>query len=327
MSTSVKSLVFSLLRENQVRTRDTSIFKNYKHNKDLVPKFSDNLNCLLELCGTYRHASYDIQGVRDKGVDILVIYENEEGETKRIGVQIKSFDDINEKDWLSKLKAQTFEATNSYTLQDFYVVFCTDEDIHRDKMRNAKADLVDIPSIHVVEPDKALNFFELSSVEIMARVQDAYRQGDKVIEDARDYFSERSLFEACVIIDIAIDSIIDGITTIDSAELINGHLVCKYLDRYNVVPYSVYLNESICVSEVSEYVIEPDEIFVQVMDEFSYSVYEEPKFEPSECSALAALVWDVMVRYSSDTDVIKEYVMHQLLSDKVEFAESFLLLD
>ncbi len=128
-------------------------------------------------------------------------------------------------------------------------------------MRNAKADLVDIPSIHVVEPDKALNFFELSSVEIMARVQDAYRQGDKVIEDARDYFYERSLFEACVIIDIAIDSIIDGITTIDSAELINGHLVCKYLDRYNVVPHSVYLNESICVSEVSEYVIEPDEIF------------------------------------------------------------------
>ena len=117
MENNVNELIYKILKLNTCTANETNVFHNLKHNDDLVPKFRTNFEKLSQIIGSYYNDCYDIQGVTDDGVDVLLKYKNENGNHK-VGFQIKSYDDIKKKDWLSKLKAQLYEAQGIWKTDD-----------------------------------------------------------------------------------------------------------------------------------------------------------------------------------------------------------------
>ena len=109
MAKEVRELVSQILGINHFSSLDTVKFMELKHNDDLVPRFKSNFETLAKLISPYYNDCYDIQGVTDDGIDVLLKYQTE-ADYHQIGFQIKSYDDIQNKDWLKILKAQLFEA-------------------------------------------------------------------------------------------------------------------------------------------------------------------------------------------------------------------------
>lgn len=199
----LKRVVFDLLIYGRVAFSRTKEFKQKKHNKDLVPAFNDTFNEVLDYFDRYRNISYDIQGVRDCGIDVLIKYEIDSME-KLIGIQIKSYDDIKEKGWLSKLKAQLIDVQSTYNasdLTDYYVVMCTDIKEHKDKIRNATADLMKIKGfkVHVIQPENALYFLEMPSYSIGAYLKRKFSNHDYVVQKAEESLVGLSLAQSAML--------------------------------------------------------------------------------------------------------------------------------
>lgn len=330
MENDLQRIVFSALRDYGCNDTETSEFKYLKHNDDLVPTFSKNLNYLAECCGSYGNACYDIQGVRDNGVDVLIKYRDEDSETHYIGLQIKSYRDIKEDNWLTKLKAQALEATATWRLDDFYIVFCTDAYEHRNKLRNASADIIKYlgGSVHIVEPSKALNFFKLSPLEILIQVQNYYRAGDPVTETAKSELSDFNLFESAIIIEAAVNFFTESSKDIEPEILFESAMPQSINDKYYNVSNDFFdLDEQ----EQQEYDVVDDrdehDSLMRLSDSifFESSSSDAAKFIPSGSWALAALILDAKARQSFDTEVLKEYLMYLLLEEKLDSAKKYLM--
>ena len=104
MEKEVNQLIAQILNINDYSSDDTKVFKKVKHNNDLIPRFKKNFEELAKLINPYYNDCYDIQGVTDDGVDVLLKYQTDL-DYHKIGFQIKSYDDIKNKDWLKTLKA------------------------------------------------------------------------------------------------------------------------------------------------------------------------------------------------------------------------------
>lgn len=234
MSTKVQEMIFSILREDFAKDSETTVFKKLKHNKDLVPKINDNLNYLVEFYGRYSNASYDIQGIRDNGIDILIKYCLEDDfKLHYIGLQIKSFDDIEEESWLTKLKAQLFDSDSYKDVEDIYVVFCTDCTRHKNKIRNATADILKAnDKIHIIEPTRALTFYKMNKIDIAIRVQHLFQVDDPLFKDAANSLSEFNFIEAAVIIEATVKSLVETNCSVNENSLFESHFVQNILERY-----------------------------------------------------------------------------------------------
>ena len=202
MENNVNELIYKILKLNTCTANETNVFNNLKHNDDLVPKFRTNFEKLSQIIGSYYNDCYDIQGVTDDGVDVLLKYKNED-ENHKVGFQIKSYDDIKKKDWLSKLKAQLYEAQGIWKTDDLYVVLCTDVIEHKDtlgdnyKLRIARSEIQKKSdcNIHIVEPENALTFYKFTSVDIFSTIYDFYHKSDSRLKRARDSLKDLSTEE------------------------------------------------------------------------------------------------------------------------------------
>ena len=112
----IKRTVFDLMFLSRSPLSRTAEFRTQKHNQTLVPAFNSKLDEIISLFERYHKVSYDIQGIRDNGVDVLLKYEYD-SEDVSIGIQIKSFDDLEDDRWLNNLKAQVTDAKNCYRLE------------------------------------------------------------------------------------------------------------------------------------------------------------------------------------------------------------------
>lgn len=170
----LKKIVYDLITSGRTTEGLTKQFAVMKHNDDLLPKICAKLERILAHFYKYRELVCDVQGVRDHGVDIVLKYEQDE-DSKKLGFQVKSFDDIKANDWQSKLKAQMFEAQayHSHSMVDFYILFCSDAVQHRDKIRNAMADLTANAQFNCfpISPTMVLHFLNLGDAEIGAYIK------------------------------------------------------------------------------------------------------------------------------------------------------------
>lgn len=205
MENNVNELIYKLLKLNTCTANETNVFHNLKHNDDLVPKFRTNFEKLSQIIGSYYNDCYDIQGVTDDGVDVLLKYKNED-ENHKVGFQIKSYDDIKKKDWLSKLKAQLYEAQGIWKTDDLYVVLCTDVIEHKDKLRIARSEIQKKSDcdIHIVEPENALTFYKFTSVDIFSTIYDFYHKSDSRLKRTRDSLKNLSTEEKEILISVIV---------------------------------------------------------------------------------------------------------------------------
>src|ERR1043165_6559025 len=124
MDDQLNRAIFDLIQFKRASIEATEKFSNLGHNADLCPRFQEKIETVFFAFDKYQRITYDIQGPRDKGVDIIV-KQRVEDELHFICFQIKSDNDLKKPDYLKILKAQWFDADRAYArIDDYYIVLC-----------------------------------------------------------------------------------------------------------------------------------------------------------------------------------------------------------
>jgi hypothetical protein len=314
-----------------------------KHNKDLVPGFNRKINDIISCFDKYHRVSYDIQGVMDRGIDVLVKYDYED-QTKLIGIQIKSADDLKHKDWLSKLKAQLTDVATTYAsnnLEDFYIVFCTDYVEYIDKIRNATADLVRYPGInvHLIHPEVAIHFLGLVDYQIGAYVKRKLSEDDVILKDAKDSLGDLTLAQSAMAVEIVASYLEKGSIEVSYREILGSSFVSGVYGEYpnlSVETYEGYASrfESEEEEEDDEY-DEYDKYEIEVLqindmedwqllcdrDFVSMPAHTESfEFDHDSYLALISLMCEARARYGYSGDQLKLYIFNLVKSDELTIA-------
>lgn len=191
MAGQLPKLIDELLRYRESPDRDTRLFRKLRHNDHLCPAVEGQVNQAIDCFTKFHNIAYDVQGINDRGTDVLLRYdeETESGESNQryIGFQIKSFDDLNSKNYLRELKAQRFEAQTEYgkLLEHYYILVCTDKLVHENRIRQIKKTFGSLGDVTVIDPTYTWTFIHLNPLRINAIVDSILREDDFVYKKAR----------------------------------------------------------------------------------------------------------------------------------------------
>lgn len=192
------ALLAELLTLRTRSSEQTASFRGLQHNRDLCPGFADRIDAMLDVYKRHRTDVHDIQGVRDNGVDVLLQYNAEDGSSQKIGVQLKSFKEIEDArkgrgaSLLQVLKSQYAEAISNLGIDEWILVLCTDQVQHANTVRSICSEFKQFAKAKVIEPRQALAFYELEPVELASRVSSLLCAEDLVLRKARDEVSRMS---------------------------------------------------------------------------------------------------------------------------------------
>src|SRR6476620_12008411 len=161
-----------------LRTRfsnETARFRNLRHNRDLCPRFADQIDAMMDVYKRHRTDVHDIQGVRDNGVDVLLRYKTESEALYKVGIQLKSYKELEDElkgrpSLFQVLKSQCLEAISNLRVDEWVLVLCTDEVEHLGLVRAICSEFKSVEKVKVIEPRQALAFYELKPVELASRV-------------------------------------------------------------------------------------------------------------------------------------------------------------
>jgi len=190
-------VIAELLRLRGYSKRDTAEFRHLKHDAQLCPSFRDNLSVVLNAYKGYGTWVHDIQGLHDEGIDVLLKYTDDDGGKRRIGFQIKSFDDIEkyrtkqDKTFTKTLKSAWATANQQVGVDHYYVLLCTDETKHSIQIRNICSQLKNFNNTSVILPREALAFYSLADFELSARVTGLLCADDPVLREAQQIVNEK----------------------------------------------------------------------------------------------------------------------------------------
>jgi len=213
MDDQIRKTVHELLQFRRTEYTATRAFQKLKHNADLCPRFQKQLETILGAFEKYRKIVYDIQGPRDRGADV-VLRQSLNEEAFFINLQIKSDSDLREKDYLKTLKSQYFDSKDSFQrLVDYYVILCTDltgkkgktervappDQRKKDIVRTVEAEFRNKQDVHVIEPEYALTFLRLSSMQIDATIKSKLGADDIVLAKAQEIVRRLSASERAIL--------------------------------------------------------------------------------------------------------------------------------
>lgn len=240
MSDIVPRVIFDLLQFRRASAEGTKIFGKWMHNADLCPRFHNKIELILGAFKKYQQITYDIQGLRDRGSDVIVRQGTDE-QTNFICLQIKSEEDFHSSDFLMKLKAQTFETQLTYTnLLDYYIIICTNlfgEKLDREtgkpavskekknRIRSIEAEYATAKNIHIIEPEYALTFLQLSSIQIDAAIKSKLGSEDIVFRSALNLVSDLTPTERCVVFYLIWLNIYQTKTEFTADEICNSYYI------------------------------------------------------------------------------------------------------
>ena len=109
----------------QAAASATAIFAQWKHDES-VSELQRTIETVFTAIEKYQTITYDIQGPRDAGTDVVLRERQEDDGYEYVCFQVKSHNDLTEKDYLKTLKSQLFDTRRLYqpTLKDYYVLIC-----------------------------------------------------------------------------------------------------------------------------------------------------------------------------------------------------------
>jgi hypothetical protein len=183
-------LLEELFRVNERLREETHAFEPLRHDRDLCPRFQRNIEVLLEAYAAYFADVHDTQGFNDKGVDVLLRFNDEERGRRRIGLQIKSWSEIEDwklkkaPDFMKTLRNQVYCAQRDAGCEEVLVVLCADDVRHKKQVRSITADLSNDDQVKIMTPQKALGFFWLDETYIRTLVARTLCKSDPLIRDA-----------------------------------------------------------------------------------------------------------------------------------------------
>lgn len=213
MKSILSELVHELLRYKSSSDNATKAFEESRHNDYLCPLIEQQGNRILDCFVKYHSVAYDVQGINDRGTDVLLRYyeksEIGESESKFIAFQIKSFNDLNAKNYLRELKAQCLESLSAFgeKLDQYYIILCTNKITHRNKIRQIKNAFASTINVTVIDPSYALTFLRLSPLRINSVVSILMRDDDIVYERAIQTLTDFAPTEIAVFLAIVYEAL------------------------------------------------------------------------------------------------------------------------
>ena len=211
------------LKGRRVSPEATAAFVDLRHDRDLCPHISDQVNTMLAAYRAYGQEVHDMQSFRDDGVDVLLTYDDKDGTKRKVGIQIKSDDEFRQ--WEAKklqllqiLKGQIATAFANVRVDDFYVVLCVDAIRHRSRIRTVCSELKNFPRCHIIEPIDALGFYQMQPMELWSRTVRLLCNRDVVLRSATDECDARAPDVAFFTITL-LHQAFDGNLRVDDARL------------------------------------------------------------------------------------------------------------
>jgi hypothetical protein len=172
-------------------------FKKLGHNNDLCPRFQNRAELILSSYSRHKASVDDIQGFTDQGVDVLLQYSDQDGVRRSVGLQIKSYREIEDdlklesknRTLIGSLHAQRTRAQSKHRVEMFYILLCGDGGLkHRDFVRRVQAEFTSIPDVRVITPGQAWSFFNLEDQDIVLYCMRILCKDDYVLQQARKAF-------------------------------------------------------------------------------------------------------------------------------------------
>ncbi len=235
MDLAIRRTIYDLLQFRRAPTQATGIFATLKHNSNLCPALQRKLESAFAAFDKYHRITYDVQGPRDQGSDILV-RQVSDGGPSFICFQIKSEDDLKEKTWLKSIKAQWFDSQTRYReLLDYYILVCCDAGAPaaKDKIRLLEGEFSCVPVVHVIEPNYVVSFLRLSLMQIDAIIKAKFGSDDIVFRNALSIARDLSPTENAVLFHLIHRSIHQHADSIDEEAILRSEFV-RYV--YNNTP-------------------------------------------------------------------------------------------
>jgi len=195
-----------LLRYRSSSLQDTKWFESQKHNETLCPAVNDRVIEILDCFVKYHAISYDVQGLRDQGVDVVLQYNagGDDATMDRIvAIQVKSFSEFARGGMARDLKAQFVDARRRYGehLERYYVMLCTNARVHADRVRDISAELIAERQIRIIEPRYAFTFLHLPATAVAGTVDRLLRDEDSVHKAARDEVADLTPLGLAIVLD------------------------------------------------------------------------------------------------------------------------------
>lgn len=196
----VRRLLANALRFRLSAVSDTSRLKNLRHDADLLPEVRKQISFLLDGFHRDSHLTYDIQGLRDEGADILVRLHSPTGASRYICLQVKSHIELHDQSVVNKLQLQYSASEDEYAPITFFVILAADmtDKIRQKVVRSIQSSFKKKANVVVVEPQYTATFLSLRSSQMDAILTDAFRTGDPVLTEAKAQLSGMYIREIAV---------------------------------------------------------------------------------------------------------------------------------
>jgi hypothetical protein len=182
-------LVANAFRYRTARPADTRIFRDLRHDADLVPQVTEQLRFLMEGFHRDTNVTYDIQGMSDEGSDVLLRLQSAR-DARFIGIQIKSHKEIGLKGIVSDLREQLSRSEDRYDpLLRWYIFLGADISEKMDRatsrqVRNIQSAFAKKSKVTIVDPVYSVTFLRLSKAQMDSLTTLTLRTGDPLVEDA-----------------------------------------------------------------------------------------------------------------------------------------------
>ncbi|MET4118808.1 hypothetical protein ABIB85_005437 [Bradyrhizobium sp. JR1.5] len=316
-------LVAELLSLRAYSDEATYEFRELRHNKDLCPRFAEQVDRVLDAYKRHRSDVHDIQGVRDSGCDVMLTYGTADGRYS-LGMQIKSYVELEAAkgkkagvSLLQLLKSQYAEALNKASVDEWWIVLCTSSIEHQDKVRMICAEFKEFEKVKVIEPRQALSFYRMSPVDLASRVSMLLCSDDYVLREARSEVGSLTLCACFMLVHLMCRSLRSGERSISEGALMDLHSEFgPFASAFILDNRSENEEDDDCEEghedgppAIHDVVPELEQTGVVQMDDAQgYNL--QPEAVPSIC----ALYFDQVLRYEGNRDELPELLLRLLLT-------------
>ena len=231
-------ILTDLLQARRAEPAETERFKRWKHD-DICERFRQQVDAVFSAFGKYNRVVYDIQGLKDEGTDVLL---SERVDTKKefTCFQIKAEWDLSQADHLKILKAQHFDSERLYgdALKDYYIVLCwsiaakdkaqkrlTLDKSRKEKVKNVIRQFELVPKTRIIEPEFAIAFLSLNSIQIDVLIRSRFGNEDIVFKEAINLVGRLSPTETTVLIFLIWLELYSDKSTVTADEVLHSDFI------------------------------------------------------------------------------------------------------
>jgi hypothetical protein len=287
-----------LVHYRHAQPDETEGFCNLKQDA-LYSQFRAKAERIFAAFDKYQPVTYEFWRAGDRGTDIAMRYSGEtisDGTERYIGMRITSYDEFEKGDDLAaRIKAQIHELEKDYEalLDRYYLLFCTDDRKHPERVEAIRAKLTADSTIVLVEPSQAWFFFSMEDAIIDAVTDRLMYPEDYVRRQAREQVAGMGKRKLVLLLSCLVHAIEENgcFAVPDDFVMHNEHV--QELEKNNADD-SGLLSEDVVAME--------GRFFFREADVDGYEIYQD------SVDAIVALYYDAKVRYGHTGDEAVRYL-------------------